>query len=537
MKPFIPLCTALVGFAVGLWSRDSQVTPPASSPTPIAPAQQEPERTDTLSEVLRALRLKPGLQQFAALSEPLTRLNSAQMGALIERIERDSHQDSDWRSTWLFKWWLERDPDAASAWVLPRFRLLAQDRTDVGLDADGISQMIGSWAEKFPADALKLALEKPQSGLAGSLLFYVLKMKKDRPESESWSVLRDFPESRGRVREAERFIKKWAEKDTAAAFAAAQALAAGGTRDSSLAAVLPELAAKDAAFAFEQYNKLGLSDPELVTKMIAGAAAKDPAGIAEWLTGLDAVQFKHAAPWLVQKWAAQDPAAAFHWAAEHKVKLTGYWDFEWGDRVSYTHSGLGRSMSWKGSSGGPSAVVAAMSKKPEATISWLNTLPFGPERDRMTSLLITAAKADQAIQLFNTLPPEARRDGAYKIASKLTHDPKRGTEWIATLPAGLVRERAWYAFGQIDTGKYGPSPGRDRDAFLSGQAFRFGVTDPEYSLNTMLKIANPTKRREVFDSAMQRHTTSQSPTWPENARAWMEHADIPDEWKTKWRVK
>ena len=115
MKSLIPFCTALVGFAVGMWSTDSSETPVAQPQVP-APTTSEPERPDALAEILTALRMKPGLRQFAALSEPMSRLTSEQMGKLIERTQRDSREYSEYHSGWLFKWWLERDPTAASAW-------------------------------------------------------------------------------------------------------------------------------------------------------------------------------------------------------------------------------------------------------------------------------------------------------------------------------------------------------------------------------------------------------------------------------------
>lgn len=539
MKPLIPLCTALVGFAVGMWSTDSIVAPASQSPS-IATAtseQRTPERPDALAEVLTALRMKPGLRQFAALSEPMSHLSPEQIGKLIERSERELRAGSDHHSGWLFKWWMDRDPAAAAAWFQPRLRMLAQEGSDFSFSSDSNTEMIGAWARKYPDDALALAREFPRSGLVSSLIYSVIEQKKALPDSELWSLICQFPEGKGRVKPSERFLSKWAKKDAATAFAAVAALAQGPTRDAALIAVLPELAATDAKLAFEQYNKFGLNDPKLVTKIIAGAASKDPVGIADWLTQLDPVQFTQSAPWLVDQWAAKDPAAAFAWATTHRVPLNVRGD-QLGD-IEISHSGFQRSFGHRASNDGMNALATAMDKQPAATLAWLHALPAGPERDRMTSRLLSAAKPEQAIKLFDELPPEARRDGAYTVVSKLYTNPKSATDWAESLPNGPVRERAWFALGQSEGTKSDPPAGPDRDALLSGRIVRYSSnTDPINALNMSLEISNPAKRREALDGIMERQTlVSETFGWAAKSREWLEKANVPDDWKAKWRLK
>ena len=535
MKSLIPFCTALVGFAVGMWSTDSTEVPVVHLKAPV-PTTSEPERPDALAEILTALRMKPGLRQFAAMSEPMSRLTSEQMGKLIERTQRDSIETWEHHSGWLFKWWLERDPAAASAWFQPRLRLFAQDGSVFGFSSNSDTEMIGAWAKAFPDDALNLAREFPDSGLASSLIYPILAQRKSQPENELWPILRDLPEGKGRAKQTERFMAKWGKKDAASAFAAAAALAPGRTRDAALVVVLPELAATDAKLAFEQYNKLGLADPELVTKMIAGAATKDPAGIAEWLTTLDAVQFTQAAPSLVETWAAKDPAAALAWAAAHNVPLVVGRDFLGNTEI--THHGFTRSMGHRTDTNAYNSLATAMGYQSAATLTWFYSLPAGPERDRMASRLLSVATADQAIRLFDELPPEARRDAASTVAWKLSAKPKDATAWIDKLPSGPVREQVWYALGQQAANKFDPPVGPDRDAFLRGKIFLIGLqAAPTDALDLTLEINNPTKRREVLDSIMEKQTRDATSDSASKSREWIEKANLPDEWKAKWRTK
>ena len=248
------------------------------------------------------------------------------------------------------------------------------------------------------------------------------------------------------------------------------------------------------------------------------------------------MQFTQAAPSLVEKWAAKDPAAAFAWAAAHDVPLVVGRDFL--GNMEYAHHGFERSMGTRAGSDGQSSLATAMDKQPAATLSWFYSLPAGPERDRMASRLLSAANADQAIKLFDELPPEARRDAASTVAWKLSAKPKDATAWIAKLPNGPVRERAWYALGQYEAPNFDPPAGPDRDAFLSGKIFRFGANaDPTDALDLTLEINNPAKRHEVLDSIMEKQTRDAASDLASKSREWIEKANLPDEWKAKWRTK
>ena len=50
-----------------------------------------------------------------------------------------------------------------------------------------------------------------------------------------------------------------------------------------------------------------------------------------------------------------------------------------------------------------------------------------------------------------------------------------------------------------------------------------------------MQISDPVRRRDAFDDTMQDLTEG---PWgqKEKARAWMEKADIPEEWKQPWRL-
>src|SRR5215207_2917363 len=110
MKWLVALCAALAGIAAGMWSGNSSNAPSASQVTVAAAAPQPlAERSSAVAQILTALRGKPGLQQFAMLAEPLSRLTGAEMGEVLERVERDSRESTEYRVGGLFKWWLDRD--------------------------------------------------------------------------------------------------------------------------------------------------------------------------------------------------------------------------------------------------------------------------------------------------------------------------------------------------------------------------------------------------------------------------------------------
>jgi len=533
MKWLVALCAALAGIAAGMWSGNSSNAPSASQVTVAAAAPQPlAERSSAVAQILTALRGKPGLQQFAMLAEPLSRLTGAEMGEVLERVERDSRESTEYRVGGLFKWWLDRDPDAASAWALPRLKLLAQDGPLAFQPGGSDSTIVQAWGKRFPEKGLELARAYPRSGVAASLLWNTLEKARANPPGDGWVIIREFPDGDAKAQEVPRFLEVWAKKDVPASFAAAQSLAPGSIRDQSIRALLPLVAATDAALAFEEYNKLRRPDSELLTKIITGAASTDPAGMAAWLLKLEPAQFAQAAPWLVDKWAAQDPAAALTWALANGAALSWRGD---DNKRAYRHTPFGRITSITTSEKGPDPLGTAITKHPSATLAWLHALPPGPQRDGIAERLLTGAGIDDALKLFGELRQSAQELAAFSIAQKLAKDPKRAIDWASSLPTGTTRENAWISFGQNATPGIDPPKGPDRDAWLRGKVFAPGILNsgPEVSLSLVLEINNLALRRQAFDGAMESY--SRQPSTTEKAREWMESANLPEAWKAKWR--
>jgi hypothetical protein len=56
------------------------------------------------------------------------------------------------------------------------------------------------------------------------------------------------------------------------------------------------------------------------------------------------------------------------------------------------------------------------------------------------------------------------------------------------------------------------------------------------SLDAAVQIDDPDLRRDAFDNAMERYTAERGiESWGTEARAWLEKADVPEEWKHPWR--
>jgi hypothetical protein len=533
MKWLVSIVATCAGIAAGWWSRDFQTPDSPTSATQRIEniATPSPESVGPLAKIQSALRMKPGLQQFAALSEPLARLGPEAIGALIESVEREGREQRDYRSGWLFKWWLQRDPEAASAWVMPRLQLLVQDGP-LGTGTNAEADMADAWAKAFPQRALKLAREYPRAAIAGTLLYHAAHKRRDAPPIETWAIFSDFPEGPARAKEASRFLSEWAKKDAGSAFAAAQSLNAGQTRDQALEAVLPLLAATDTNLAFEHYERLGLSNPELVNKMIVNSGSKDPASVAKWLTQLHPAQFAQVATPFLEKWAAKDPAAAFSWAVEHGARLS----MQGQEFTEMRHHGFGRNLSMSFGRPGPDALKAAMTAQPEAALGWLRSLPQGAQREQMAERFLSYVKPEDAVRLFKELGPGSRGRAISTMGSTLSGDPKRATEWVATLTAGPERQNAWYRLGQFEASALNPPVGAERDAWLEGRVIGTGFLSrtPAETLNMVMEIQNAQKQREAFDQVMEAVKSDNAKRV--QAVTWMEKSKLPEAWKAKWRV-
>jgi hypothetical protein len=259
-------------------------------------------------------------------------------------------------------------------------------------------------------------------------------------------------------------------------------------------------------------------------------AAANPAQALEWLGQLDVTQFAAGAPEIVEKWAERDPAAALAWALEHGVSVTARYTNM--DRVE--HNSFGRATWIADQRLDPFGT--ALEKQPAATLAWVRSLPAGEDRDRFMELAAKHSKTvDQALALFSELSADAAARVARDIGSGFLIDPERVQQWAASLPAGPAREQAWTGIGRV-FGKPLPPPGPDRDAMLSGIVRPIGTPRPPADLLPLaVQISDLQLRRDMIDEAMDYYVNLSYEKTAGEARAWLENADVPDEWKVRWR--
>lgn len=470
------------------------------------------------------------LPSLARLGTALTQLDSNQIATLLNRFEHDDAGRFDDRLAWLFAWWLKRDPAAAHAWVRPRLDAATQDGPTLGLifEMSARGRLILAWAKADPHAAVEFARSHPRAGVSTELLRTAMSAWPDSDYRRRIELLLGFPAGIPRATALYELHRSWAYREPAAAFASAQGLEPGRERDKAISEILARWSERDGAAAFAQYRALGLSDSPLLSKILASTAAKNPAQAAAWLTQLDATQIARCAPKMVEAWAEHDPASALNWALANRIGLSAHDD--WTSRIE--HDGFTRSQS--GSSRFVSPLGKALEKQPEATLAWLHSLAIGSERQRITELAVGACgNLDQALSLFATLPAEAGARTARGVAMRFGDDPERGREWAMSLPDGPTRTEAWAGLGFLAEARFDPPPRRDRDAFLSGTLHRSGrQLMPEEKLATMLQIGDPVLRRDMVDEVMEDYMESQ----PDEARAALEKAPVPEEWKRRWRT-
>jgi hypothetical protein len=503
-------------------------------------------REVSLGNALLELRIsRPDLASFVRFGAALEQLDSAQIARLLERVERVSQPFRDGRLAWLFARWMKHDPAAAEAWIRPRLDALAQDGPNGGFDYESNARvkLALAWAKADPEAAFAYAKQRGRSGIAAALLREAMKAQGKEDFQERIAMVRVTLSGVARDKMLRELHRDWAQKDPAAAFASAQALDPGLQRDKAIGETLTAWASKDAATAFAQYRALGLKDPVLLSKVLEKNAEKDPQQTLEWLQQLDATQAARCIPRVVMAWAKHDPMAALDWAVANGVSLSGRWE----STMSIEHAGLGRSTSSWGMPINP--LGTALKEKPEETLAWLRGLPSGEMHDHaMETAIRSSDNAKQALSLFVTLPPEAAARTASRIATLLHSDLEAAREWAASLPAGAARAQAWETIGQMTEKTFDLPPGPDRDAWLSGGLNRGGaVHAPAERLASLLEIGNPVLRRDMVDQFMEGYVdaiwwsssnTSDS-RWSEQeaaARAVLEQANIPEEWKQRWRT-
>ena len=192
-------------------------------------------------------------------------------------------------------------------------------------------------------------------------------------------------------------------------------------------------------------------------------------------------------------------------------------------------------------------LASALGAKPEATLAWLRALPAGPERERYLEFAVSTMPDHRLAQpLVAELPLEAATRAAGSIAGRLAYEKMEDARQWAESLAGTLRAAAWTAIGRTRSEPLPLPPGPDRDAMLSGLATAQAVMAPVKSLDHAIEIGDAALRRRTFEDVMWK--LNRGPidlgggAWESGAsesalaaaRAWVERAKIPEDWRRAW---
>jgi hypothetical protein len=533
----LPLFALVLGFAIGT----AFFQPTVPGLTPVEPQlanatpSSSPPQTDRLAAILAALaqlQSNASLQHFATLGEQLHALNPAEIARLLDHVEKDP-REPNFRLSWLLHWWIKRDPAAASVWLKPRMLRLTQDGP-LGKDYKDTTMgaALKAWAEAMPKEAVEFARQHPRSGPATVLLAAALPAWPEKDPAHRYALLRDFPEGNARSEALQSTLAAWTALQPAAAFAAASSFPPGVLRNDLIATVLGDWPSAQAATAFEHYRTLGLSDPLLLEEILRKGANPDPAVALRWLEQLGEPQLRQSAPAIIEEWAKRNPAAAFTWALDHDVRLLGGREVLFSE---YFHNSFNRFGVVATAVPAVTPFASAMRAQREATLAWIRSLPPGANRERFTEDAIWQVPIDQKLALFNELSPEAQQRAADSVIYGFAKNHDAAQKWAASLPSGPARAAAWYQLGMNIPDPLDLPAGPDRDAMLHGRSMGFGVRLADKSLPLALQISDPVRRRDAFDDVME--NLIEGPYGQvDAARAWMEKADLPEDWKRPWRT-
>ena len=538
---FIALAaSALVGFILGAGSsvlqRDSQPSDAPNITTPGEPDAQrqystfhvEPE--ELVGAALGALSGELDYRGLARLGEVLRDLQPEQIGELLDRLERGSSRETAHRRSWLVSWWVDRDAASATEWLKPKLANAAQDGPlDFSFESEANGKLIIAWAKAAPERAVEYAKLHAGTGLARQLLLAVAQPSSGTDERERLTLLLTFPAGKARSGATELLVWTWAKREPDAAFAAASALPHGSERDKSMSAALRAWGNVDAPASLDHFSAAEMKDDHLLRELLRNVATDDPARAVAFLGRSDSAQLARCGPLVVESWAKHDPVAALSWALANGIEITLQGESE----QSVAHDAFRRITSASGYSWHP--LATALKAQPEATIAWLRSLPPGTDRERLTELAVTwELIADDAVALFASLSPEAAARTAYQVAQKFQGKLEEGRAWAETLPPGRARSQAWRALGASVNKPLDLPPGADRDAMLSGLATgESRRSDPVDALQHVMQIGDVPLRHDVFDQVMERSIGTEAYARP--ILGWLETADVPQEWKSRWR--
>ncbi len=526
----------ILGFVLGssstLQDRDVREFPLAGHEAAERKAENDSPR---LGEAKRVFSGGDGLRDLARVSVEISGFDSDEIANLLDWLEAGEFGQSQGLASSIFESWLKRDPEAARAWLRPRLLMSASDP----IFRDPLREkFFNSWVKLFPEEAADFAMKHSRSDLAKHLLQGVFwnwsADDADGKLAKMRSVFADLPPGLARKALTETLFANWGSSNPAEALACADGLENPIERSRALGFVFKMWPTEQVEQAIDAYQRLQMDKPELLIELMGRVAKSDWRRGIDVAANLDAETLVVVGPFLAEEWARTEPIQALEWTIEKGIPLSS----QRPKQTTLGHGSMSTSMPM-----GASVLTKAMAADPVAVTRWIANLTDESQRTSMASAALGTLGLDpqMAVDLFRLLPAESRSWGAGVVASRFSANPEEGVAWCATLPAGPVRERAWQTLGWSLPVIPDGVTGSDRDAFLVGYVksaplsySSSGAIQDTRRWDLIMEIQDPVLRHDVFETVIGGALDAKSESKSRQARAWLEKANVPEDWKQKW---
>ncbi len=305
--------------------------------------------------------------------------------------------------------------------------------------------------------------------------------------------------------------------DVEGAIAWARDLPEGELKRSAVTAVSDIWAGSDPRRALEYADSLaGPLREQVVSRAVAAWSRHEPDAAAEWAVSLaDPAERGVVLGTVVEQWANVDPVQAATFVASLPAG-------ESQDRAAlnvvhaWARQDPGEALAWASDFTDPelrqqamNSVVGAWTQQdPAAAASFLGEQPPGAARDALVlSAIESGAGSDPAgaaewTALLSDDPGSLGAAWQQIAGAWAQHDHVSGAEWLATLPAGFVRDEAVQTY-----------------------VHAVALQDPELALRTAVEVASDARRAELIEAAARLWMLRDRGAAEERLRA----PDIPDD--------
>jgi hypothetical protein len=413
-------------------------------------------------QALTAVQACRTLRDFARLGPLLESLDNAQIGALLDDLERRRHLGGEEFITVIVRWWAGRDATATAAWLGPALRRFLNDSSDIAGRRLQDEPLIEAWAEAADPVAV-LEYVRPYTRKDSTTLFLSAAMKAwpDSSPEGRLRALRELPPGKARSWAIMRTIDEWLAK----------------VPDENLREMLPRVTAGlDEIERWNAFSRLGKMKSALEAVGLALEFGVEPwrlllekAGpqswdaTAAWLAQQSDDSFHARAVPFGRDWVQLHPVAGLDWALANGVLSTPPeppFREELGERTR------------------PTVWQAALLANPAPALAWLAEQPPGPFRDSLVEVAanspIWTALMEEGVgnsvkrsagpedektveelrkkraavlasldSLAVALPDEAATFAGFSMVANLRPQGREEVDaWAAGLPPGALREAA-----------------------------------------------------------------------------------------------